>query len=132
MANKFKREVNLTLGQREYAMRPTFEAICEFEEKSGTNSFSAIQQIHKGQGISSKIVAAAFWAGIRASKDFQDNPSMAPTFGEVGRLVQERGLSTLIPIFVDFLVKGMSSDADLQRMADAAAGKATADQPQSP
>jgi hypothetical protein len=123
MANKYKREVGLKLGQRDYTLRPTFEAICEFEERSGLNSFGAMQQIHKGAGASTRTIAAAFWAGIRASREYEDNPAAAPSFSEVGRLVQEQGVSTLIPSFIDFLVKGMSSDADLQRMADNATGK---------
>lgn len=124
MANKFKREVPIKLGNSEYTLRPTFEAICEFEEKSGINSFAAMQAIQQGKGTSSRVIAAAFWAGIRASKEYEGNPSRAPTFGEVGRMIQEQGMHHLVPPFVDFLVKGLSSDADLQRIADEAAGKA--------
>lgn len=124
MANKFKREVTVKLGSRSFDLRPTFEAICEFEERSGTNSFTTIQGIHRGIGCSFKVMTAAFWAGIRASKEYQDNPNLAPSFADVGRMIQEVGFSTLTVDLVSFLVKGMSSDADLQRMADAAAGKA--------
>jgi hypothetical protein len=124
MANKFRREVKVKLDGREYTLRPSFEAMCDFEDKAETTAFVVMGKLKKGEGAPLKTVAAALWAGIRHSGDYKENILSAPSFVEVGEMVQSEGYPGLVTTLMEFLIQSSQSDEALRKRADDAAGKA--------
>lgn len=128
MANKFRGEVDIILGGNQYVLRPTFEALVEFEDRSGKTAYEAMRDMVEGRGFSAKVVCAAFYAGMRAGWPPVSHMRM-PSYGEVGALIQAEGLMNpaVMAAFGAFLTRALSSDADLKREeANAKAGEATA------
>ena len=86
MANRHRGEVEVDLGGKTYALRPTFQALAEIEDKTGTNLVTLARRFADGD-IGVRDVAVVLWAGMGEG---------APSLDDVGRLVVERGLDTLI------------------------------------
>ncbi len=96
MANRHRGEVEVTLGGRRYAMRPTFAALCEIEDRTGLGLVELARRFWDGRfGV--RELATVLWAGIRAADDD------APDFEAVGRLVAEQGFQSLAGPVAAFL-----------------------------
>jgi hypothetical protein len=121
MANKHRGETIINLGGREYSMRPTFEALVEFEDKAGVTAFEALNDLMTRQRAPAKAIAGAFWAGIRAGWDPTDGKP--PTFAEVGGMVQRLGVKDCLAKFAEFLTNAITGDEELEAIK-AAQGKA--------
>jgi len=121
MANKHRGEIELTLGGRTFLLRPTFEALVEFEDKSGMTAFEALKSLLESQRAPAKAVAAAFWAGIRAAWKSEDG--RCPSFGEIGLLIQKDGLKSVIENYSKFLTFSISSDEEVEKMREVSEGK---------
>lgn len=67
MANPHRGEVAVTLGDREYVMRPTFEAMAQIEEELGAGLVAIASRLHSGQ-YGARDVAAVLIAGIKAER----------------------------------------------------------------
>ncbi len=50
MANKARGEVTLELGGESYVLVPSFGAVCEIEDKIGTNLFSLGRRLQDDRG----------------------------------------------------------------------------------
>ena len=121
MANKFKGEFDITLDGKTYTMRPTFEAMVDFEDKAGS-VVNWAKLMGEQTPPSIKAIVAAIWAGIKHGHPVDGRP---PSFSEVGAMVMRDGAMKHAPTFVNFLAKAMSLDGDIaQAQQDAAAGKA--------
>jgi hypothetical protein len=57
MANKFRGEVDITIGGNQYTLRPTFEALVEFEDRCGMTAYAAMGKMVNGEGFSAKRFA---------------------------------------------------------------------------
>lgn len=113
MANKYRGETELIICGRTYVMRPTFEMLVEFEEKSGISAYDAIRLAVVNQSFSVKAIASAFHAGIKAG--WKQGDPRPPSFGEIGALVIREGMEKMVPIYVRFLTNALSSDEDIKR-----------------
>jgi len=124
MANKFRGECELVLAGKTYILRPTFEALVEFEEKSGTTAYEAMKGMSERHSAPAKAMRAAFLAGMRAVPK-----QVVPTADELGRMMQDAGLANVLPIYMTFLGNALSSTDDLERAAadskDGVQGEAT-------
>lgn len=116
MANKFRGDMSITLGGVEYAMRPTFEALVEFEDKAGMTAYEAMKALEQRTAAPARVVAAAFWAGIRGAST---RPERCPTFLQIGAAVQATGLAKLLPDYIKFLGSALASDDELRESAEA-------------
>lgn len=90
MANQERGEINLTLGGKEYVLRPTFEALCEMEDRLGITITDLIMEFAAGK-VSIKKVGTVVWAGIYGSMG-----DKAPTLREVGDMLVKDGMMTVI------------------------------------
>lgn len=114
MANKYRGECEVTLAGKTYTLRPTFEALVEFEDKAGMTAYEAMEALTKHQRAPAKAIAAAIYVGIKAVEG-----KTAPAYGEVGSLCQRTGIVKLVPVFMEFLGNALSSEDDLRQRADA-------------
>ena len=116
MANKFRGESEITLGGKTYTLRPTFEALVEFEDKAGCSAFEALRDMMNKQSAPAKRLAAAFWSGIKAA--WPVDSGRAPNFQEIGAAIQRDGITKVVPHYLTYLTNALSSDEDLKRMRE--------------
>lgn len=86
MANKYKGEVKLKLGGREYTLRPTFGALAEIEDRSGKYITEIFNELQGGK-VSIKALAVIVSVGAAAA-----TPDDAPTVNEAGELIRKEGI----------------------------------------
>jgi hypothetical protein len=116
MANKHKGEVDLVLGGKAYTLRPTFEALVEFEDKAGVTAYEVMRDLSTGKPAGFKVIAAALWSGIRGGWNGHDR---APSFVEIGEAIRKEGIASILPQFGEYLANSLSSESDLKRAAEA-------------
>lgn len=124
--NNLRGETVTKLGGQDWTLRPTFEAMVEFEERAGITAIDLITSLPsrqpdgslRGRVPSIKAIAAGFWAGIRAGL----RPGQQePTFAQVGAWIMDRGINECAHDLVTFLTRGLTKASDL---AEAEQGKA--------
>lgn len=109
--NPVKGEVEITLAGKEFILRPTFEAMVEFEERAKTSTTKALQTI-LNQELSFILATAVIWAGIRGG--WSDKTSNPPSYPAVGEMIRKTGLTNLTMPLLTFLNNALSSEAELQ------------------
>lgn len=112
MANRHRGEVEIVLNDKTYVARPTFEALVEFEDKSGTTAYEALLAVQERSSAPFKSVASAFYACIKAG---HDGVGRAPSYGEIGAAIRAEGLGKFIPVYASLLVNALTSEKDLQK-----------------
>lgn len=110
----------ITLRGDEYRLRPSFQALAEFEDKTGLAANEAFNQMMNGK-MSIKVVAAAIWAGILGEALYQNNPKMEKGFNIVGELVRKEGLNKMVPHAIQFFTYGIIPEDDLEKLDKAEA-----------
>jgi len=96
MANRHRGEVEVTLGGARYTLRPTFEALCEIEDRTGLGLVELARRFWEGR-FGARQLAVVLWAGIRAAG------GEAPDYERIGRLVVEQGFQDLAGPVARFL-----------------------------
>jgi len=112
MANKQRGEVNIKIGDKEFVMRPTFEALCDIEDRVGMGIPELIMRLTAGD-VRLKYVLPVIHAGITAyNKDNGIQPT--PSYKELGEMVvntsfRETVMSSPVnsPV-AEFLLKGIN------------------------
>jgi hypothetical protein len=99
----------------EYTLRPSFEAIMQFNDKAECDVLEALQEMGRKQTLSIKIIAASIWAGIKGEYEFQGKGLDAPSFKKVGGECQSHGFADCLPYAVMFLSKAVASDENLKK-----------------
>lgn len=81
MANSFKGEVSLTYQGKEYTMALDFNAMCDFEEKTGKNALHTLEGFESkdGAGVSATDMRVLMWAGL---KQFHEDMTL-PMAGKI-------------------------------------------------
>jgi len=85
MANKERGETNIILDGKSYVLRPTFEALCEMEDRSGLSVLKMLASM-EGGNITMRQMALVIWSGIRGY-----SPDTELTINDVGNLVMKTG-----------------------------------------
>lgn len=119
MANKHRGEVTINLGGRAFTLRPTFEALVEFEDRAGITAYEALRDMMVKQRAPAKCIAVAFHAGIKAAWNAADGTP--PSFAEIGSLIQRVGIKAVVQDYSAFLTMAISSDDEVEAMRKAAA-----------
>ena len=113
MANKYRGEVDIVLNGKPFTLRPTFEALVEFEDRSGVTAYEALRDFADKQRFPAKVIAAALVAGIRAG--YPTDPIMKmPSPQEIGRMVQAHGVMECVKMVFQFLNNALSSDMQIE------------------
>lgn len=88
MGNKWKGTFEVKIGTETYTLRPTFDALCEFEEIAGMPALRARQELLEGT-YGAKVIPAAIWAGIRG--EHLVNGQKCPSFRILGETLRKIG-----------------------------------------
>lgn len=123
MANKFRSSFEIKLNGQEYTLRPSFEAIMEFNDKAGMDIFEALA-IFSNQKVNVKIIVSCIWAGIQGEAYLQ-NDRNAPSFEKVGRECQSHGFVECLPYAMNFLTNAVASEKSLKKLEGEAPEKQT-------
>ena len=89
MGNKWKGTFEVVIGGEEYTLRPTFDALCEFEEVAGMPAMKARQDLLEGN-YGAKVIPAAIWAGMRG--EHLINGQKCPSFRVLGEMLRKVGI----------------------------------------
>ena len=127
MANRHRGEVEVMLGGARYTLRPTFEALCEIEDRTGLGLVELARRFWEGR-FGARQLAVVLWAGIRAAG------GDAPDYERIGQLVVEQGFQDLAGPVARFLagVIGGEEDEEEEDTASAPAPKKKAKTPPAP
>jgi len=118
MGNKYIGTFDIELHGEKYTLRPSFDAMIEFEDQTGMSAQKAFEQIQQSN-ITFKVVAAAIWAGIKGQAYASNNPGAEVSFRVIGEQVKQCGLLKATPHAIKFITYGMLPDADIRKFEDA-------------
>ena len=90
MANQQRGEVTLELVGKKYTLRPTFEALCELEDRLNLGILEIFNILHGGD-IRLRFISAVVWSGI-----WGYDKDKAPSYEEVGDMVMKTGIANVI------------------------------------
>ena len=111
--SKWKGTFELDLDGKTYQLRPSFDALCEFEEVAGVPAHLARQQLLEGN-FGAKVIPAAIWAGIKG--EHLVNGQSCPSFRVVGETVRKKGMFGFNLEALKFLTYGLSADDIIERI----------------
>lgn len=112
MANKAAGEMEVSINGKTHTLRPSFQAIMEFEDKAGITVFESMRMIGEKQAVPIKSVTAAFHAGIKAA--WKPTMGKMPTFEEIGMDIRKDGISDHIQTYMQFLANMMTGERALE------------------
>lgn len=92
MANKQRGEEALKLLGKEYILRPTFEALCEIEDKLDISIPNLIGRFEAGN-IRIRDLAVIIWAGVHGYVGDGFSEGQEPTIPQIGNALREHGLA---------------------------------------
>lgn len=112
MANPHRGEIEIKIGAETFNLCPTFQALCEFEEKAGITTFEAAQNLFEGKAPA-QVMVSAVWAGIRGAAA-PGKEDQCPSWMAVGQKMQSAGIPTFLPKVFQFLTNALASDEDIK------------------
>jgi len=89
MSHKWKGTFDIKIGDETYTLRPTFDALYEFEEVAGMPAMKARQDLLEGN-YGAKVIPAAIWAGMRG--EHLINGQKCPSFRMLGEMLRKVGI----------------------------------------
>ena len=121
MANPSRGEVDIDLGGKTYTLRPSFEAISEFEEMTGFTTMRGLVLCNDPQTCTLKLIVTAIYTGMRGACDTSIEKSNLPEYPEIGNMVMrgKGGYSKHLVSVVQYLGNGLMDDETLQANAAA-------------
>lgn len=108
MANSFRGEVEIEIGELKYTLRPSFEGLLEIEERSGLGLMELVNQIGNGR-LSTKQAVAIIYGGIIGSGGKVE-------FKELGDACVQHGMleiSTKAAVFLSKVIQSRQKKTDL-------------------
>lgn len=109
MANNFRGEVEIQIGEVKYTLRPSFDGLLEIEEKSGLGLMELVNQIGNGK-LSTKQAVAIVYGGIIGSGGKVE-------FKELGDACVQQGMleiSTAAAIFLSKVIQSRQKKTESQ------------------
>jgi len=97
--------INVNIGDEGYTLRPSFDALMEFEDLTGVSVIQAHEDFTNGK-FSLKIAAAAIWAGIRGHNIYTQNPKLDSaefSFRVLGEKIRRYGFDKVQLEVIKFL-----------------------------
>ena len=118
MANPDRGEFSLTLNDKSYTLRPSFNAMSEFEDAAGCSVLEALSDAREGK-IRAKTIAICVWAGMRgyilATNGNPDRDCLS--VNEIGEHLQrEHGFAGALEFAVEFLSKSLATDTAIEEL----------------
>jgi hypothetical protein len=101
MANQFRDEMEITVGEDTFLLRPSFEGLLEIEDKAKAGLLELMQQISSGK-ITARHTVAIIYGGIVGAGG-------KITFDELGQKCLEHGMAEISGKAAMFLAKIVSA-----------------------
>ena len=114
--NKFRGGTQITLGDKEYNLAPTFEAMMAFEERAKVAIIEVNNNLIKDGFISMRIATAAIWSGILGDCSERGKEETAPTFNQVGAMCVSAGFSKIAGPVTSYIMSMLASDEDRESL----------------
>lgn len=108
MPNQYRASYEIKIGESEYTLRPTFEAIAEFQSKSGKGVFEGIASLEGQPDVI--VITSAIWAGIKGEAIFQGDTSKVPSFEKLGQEIMNFGINKVVFEAYAFLQRTTAPD----------------------
>jgi len=115
--NKYTGTFEIELGGKEYTLRPSFEALVEFEDRSGKAVNEAFQEMLAGK-MSFKTIACALWAGILGEAAWQNDKKMEVKYPVVGELIRKDGLQNHVASASQFFTMALIPEEEQKRLTE--------------
>ena len=114
--NPYRGDFDIELGGKSWTLRPDFSALCEIEECIQGPYMMIMNETRDGGMPRFKYIAAVIWAGIRGRLRDQQNGSVrgAPTFEEVGQMMQSDGLVNIAEKATKFMMYLLLDDKQVK------------------
>jgi hypothetical protein len=121
MANHQRGEVTLVLNGERYTLRPTFESMCEIEERLDCSMLALIRKF-QNRDLRFNAIATVVWAGIHGFLESGFKPSAKPTFNEIGNAIRNHGMDKLLSAgtdegtnpLINFITRGVMGDEEVE------------------
>lgn len=111
--NPYRGEFEIEIRGKSYTLRPSFEALVEFEEHVGKSAIKAMQEMMSGD-FSAKIITGAIYSGIRGYLRVGNNLGQSPSYNVIGQMVQSEGIADMAAHASRFLTYALSSDDEIR------------------
>ena len=115
MPNKYKGTFEAEIAGETYTLRPSFDAMIEFEELTGKLAGDASQELMDGK-ISFKTVVGAIYAGIKGESYNQNNPHLCPAYRVLGEKMSQDGIQKYAVIASKFLIYGTIPNETIEKL----------------
>ena len=115
--NKFTGTFDITLQGKNYTLRPSFEALVEFEDKTGKAVNECFQEMLDGK-MSFKVITAALWAGILGEAVWQNDKSKELKYPVVGEMIKKDGLQNHVASASQFFTMALIPEEDQKKLAE--------------
>lgn len=119
MPNSARSSFEIELNGAEYTLRPSFEAVVQFNDISGMDIFDAFNEVVNKKRLPAKVIVACIWAGIKGEYEFQGDGMKCPSYKKIGEECQKHGFSTCLSHAITFLSKSIASDEDIKKFDEA-------------
>lgn len=113
MGNKYKGTFEVTIDGKEYTLRPSFDALCEFEDMVGISAHVARQQLIDGD-FKAKLIPAAVWAGMQG--EHLMTGQKIPSYRVLGEIMRKEGIFKYQVEAVKLLTYALSADEIIERI----------------
>jgi len=121
MANQQRGEVTLKLCGMDYTLRPTFESLCELEDRTNSSVLQTIASM-RGGDIRLKELTHIIWSGM-----FGYDAENTPEVEVIGKLIIEEGLTNVMQqedsegtnVVLNFLVNGILGGEEVDETSTA-------------
>lgn len=98
-ANPIRGEVSLSLGERKFRLRPTFEALVRIEQEVGS-LFAVVERTTSFQVTLKDVVTVLWSCAVAGGADVE--------MSEMGELIAENGISAATPAFRAILTSALA------------------------
>ena len=117
MANRSRGEVTLMIGEEEFILRPTFEAMEQIEDRIGIGIPKLVEVCKSGE-FKLRDIVTIIHVGIIAHND--GNQRGVPSRAEIGEKVMDAGLSAVVgqAAMVKFLIHGMAGSRKMEQLEE--------------
>jgi hypothetical protein len=113
--NKLKGEIEVTIDEKKYILRPTFEAMLAIEDKAKCG-ISLLSYKFSSYNVGVNDLTAIVWGGIVGG--LSSNETIPFTFEELGEFVVLTGVQELLRPCADFISFGITGEKQADKKGE--------------
>jgi len=116
MSNKWRGTFDIEIGEETYTLRPSFDAMVEFEDKTGVCANVAYKQIEEN-ALSFKVVVGAIWAGMMGQHLAKGGDK--PSYRVIGQKIRNAGMIRAAEHASKFLMYALIPEETIREIEEA-------------